>query len=165
MSMARNTFDASGLNATCGYRHPDVLRAVRDQLARLYHVDLSVASHEPVGLLAERLSSYLPEMLSKTLFVNCGSEGFDAAMLIAAAYWSYVSEKRDRVVTFARGYHGFHGCQPYAFGTPPTGHSLRDPMQVTHVELPVPPRELRRPESLPLLVQTFEHAIADGDRR
>jgi adenosylmethionine-8-amino-7-oxononanoate aminotransferase len=154
--------DASGLNAVCGYGHPEVLRAINDQLLRLHHVDISVMSHEPAGLLAERIASYLPETLSKTLFVNSGSEAFDAAILISAAHRSYVGDPRSRIVTFARGYHGSTILARTLSGLPPTAHWLNDPMSVTHVELPVSPRELRRPESLPLLVEAFERALADG---
>jgi adenosylmethionine-8-amino-7-oxononanoate aminotransferase len=160
----REYVDASGLNAVCGYAHPDVIHAIERQLSRLHHVDLSVASHEPVGLLAERLASYLPATLSRTLFVNSGSEGVEAAILIAAAYWSYLGEERNRVVTFARGYHGSTVASRTLSGLPPTDHWLRSPVSVTHVELPVPPRELRRPESLPRLTAAFERAVADGER-
>jgi adenosylmethionine-8-amino-7-oxononanoate aminotransferase len=158
----REYVDASGLNAVCGYGHPEVLRALNDQLARLHHVDISVMSHEAVGLLAERLASYLPETLSKTLFVNSGSEGFDAAILIGAAYWSYVGESRNRVVAFARGYHGSTVGARTLSGLPPTDHWLRDPVDVSHVELPVSTREVRRPETLPLLRDAFASAIRDG---
>ncbi len=152
--------DASSLNATCGYAHPDVVAAVNRQLVRLQGVDLSVCSHEPAGLLAERLASYLPETLSKTLFVNSGSEGFEAAIMIAAAYWAHVGGARSRVVTFARGYHGSTLISRSLSGLPRVGHSFQAPLPVTRVELPVPPRELRRPESLPLLLGAFEEALA-----
>jgi adenosylmethionine-8-amino-7-oxononanoate aminotransferase len=155
--------DASGLNAVCGYGHPQVIRAITDQLARLHHVDLSVASHEPVGLLAERLATYLPSSMNKTLFVNSGSEAFDAAILIAAAYWSYLEQPRSRVVTFARGYHGSTVASRTLSGLPPTAHWLGSPMPVTHVELPMPPADLRDPESLPALALAFERAVAAGE--
>ncbi|MBV9451847.1 MAG: aspartate aminotransferase family protein [Streptosporangiaceae bacterium] len=159
----REYIDASGLNAVCGYGHPDVFGAISNQLSRLHHVDISVASHELLGLLAERIASYLPERLSRTLFVNSGSEGFDAAILIAAAYSSYLGAERTRIVTFARGYHGSTVMSRTLSGLPPTGHWLRDPVPVTHVELPVGSSALRRPESLPLLTAAFEHAINVGE--
>lgn len=159
----REYLDASGLNAVCGYGHPHVLRAITAQLGALHHVDLSVASHRQVGLLAERLAGYLPESLSRTLFVNSGSEAFEAAIMIAAAYWSYLGQPRGRVVTFARGYHGSTLISRTLSALPPTGHWLRPPMPVSHVELPVPPSALRRPESLPSLVAAFARAIGDGE--
>jgi len=159
----RQYIDASGLNAVCGYGHPDLLQAMNRQLSRLHHVDISVASHEPVGLLAERIASYLPGPAGKTLFVNSGSEAFDAALLIAAAYWSYVGRPRDRVVTFTRGYHGSTVAARTLSGLPPTDHWLRDPFPVTHVDLPVETPEVRRPESLPLLRAAFEAAIGAGE--
>jgi adenosylmethionine-8-amino-7-oxononanoate aminotransferase len=44
---------------------------------------------------------------------------------------------------------------------PRTRHLLAPPVPVTLVELPVPPPQLRRPESLPLLLAAFERAIRD----
>jgi adenosylmethionine-8-amino-7-oxononanoate aminotransferase len=159
----RQYIDASGLNAVCGYRHPYLIEAISRQLEHLHHVDISVASHRLAGLLAERISGYLSGPMNKTLFVNSGSEAFDAAVLIAAAYWSYVDRPRSRVVAFGRGYHGSTVAARTLSGLPPTDHWLRPPVPVTHVELPFSPRDLRRPESLPALVSAFERAVADGD--
>jgi adenosylmethionine-8-amino-7-oxononanoate aminotransferase len=159
----REYLDASGLNAVCGYRHPDILAAMNRQAGKLHHVDISVASNEPVGLLAERLASYLPAGLTKTLFVNSGSEGFDAAILIAASYWHYLGQSRNRVVAFARGYHGSTVASRTLSGLPPTGHWLSDPVTVTHVELPTDTRQIRQPESLAALKAAFAAAIGAGD--
>jgi adenosylmethionine-8-amino-7-oxononanoate aminotransferase len=155
----REFLDACSLNATCGYRHPHILGAVLRQAERLHGLDLSLASHEAAGELAERISSYLSATLSKTLFVNSGSEGFEAAMLMAASYWSHVGESRTRVVAFARGYHGSTVVSRSMSTLPRAGHPFRNPMPVTFVELPAPPAELRRPESLPKLMAAFEAAI------
>jgi adenosylmethionine-8-amino-7-oxononanoate aminotransferase len=151
--------DATSLNTTCGYARPEVERAVSQQIMRLHQFDLSRASHEPAGLLAERISSYLPEQMSKTLFVNSGSEGFDAASLIAASYWSHLGERRTRLVTFARGYQGSTLLSRSMSALPRVAHPFRPPMPVTRVELPMPPAMLRRPESLPSLLAAFEQAI------
>ncbi|MGH9277955.1 MAG: aspartate aminotransferase family protein [Acidimicrobiales bacterium] len=157
----REFIDGLSLGATCGYSHPDVARAVSEQISQLHGVDLSVASHELAGLLAERLSSYLPETLSKTLFVNSGSEGIEAAVLIAAEYWSHVGEPRSRVVTFTRGYHGSTVISRSLSGLPRVGHPFQSPLPVTFVDLPVSPRDLRRPESLPLLLEAFRNALEE----
>jgi adenosylmethionine-8-amino-7-oxononanoate aminotransferase len=149
----------SALSATCGYGHPEVLRAISAQLSRLHHFDLSVASHEPAGLLAERIASYLPEALSRTLFVNSGSEGLEAAVMIAACYWSIAGAKRSRIVSFARGYHGTTVISRSLSGLPPVSHPFHAPLPVTRVDLPVPPSQLRRPESLPPLLAAFERAF------
>jgi adenosylmethionine-8-amino-7-oxononanoate aminotransferase len=157
----REFIDASALNSTCGYAHPEVMAAIGGQLARLHMVDLSAASCEPAGLLAERIASYLPPVLSKTLLVNSGSEGIEAAVMIAASYWSHVGRQRSRVVAFARAYHGSTLVSRSLSGLPFTDHPFREPLPVTHVELPASPRELREPGSLPLLLGGFERAIGN----
>ncbi|HET9254211.1 MAG TPA: aspartate aminotransferase family protein [Pseudonocardiaceae bacterium] len=151
--------DASSLNSTCGYAHPQLASAIHQQLLRLHGLDISVASHELAGLLAERLASYLPGTLSKTLFVNSGSEGLEAAVLIAHSYWSHVGVARSRVVAFASGYHGSTTMSRSLSALPRVCHPFRAPLPVTYVELPVAPGELRRPESLNLLLSGFEQAL------
>ncbi|HEX6469492.1 MAG TPA: aspartate aminotransferase family protein [Streptosporangiaceae bacterium] len=151
--------DAKSLNTTCGYGHPDVERAVRGQLRTLHQFDISTAGHELAGLLAERIASYLPGMPAKTLFVNSGSEGFEAAVLIAASYWSQRGAPRSRIVSFADGYQGATLTSRSLSGLPRVRHPFRPPLPVTHVRLPAAPRELRRAESLPPLLAAFERAI------
>ncbi|MFF7260968.1 aspartate aminotransferase family protein [Streptomyces sp. NPDC008159] len=151
--------DASALNSTCGYAHPDVLRAIVDQASRLHHFDLSVAGHRPAGLLAERLAGHLPADLTKTLFVNSGSEGFDAALMMAVSYWAHLGRPRSRVVTFARSYHGATLLSRSLSTLPRNRHLLAEPLPVTRVELPLEARELRHADSLPALLAAFEQAI------
>ena len=158
----REFIDASALNSTCGYGHPDVVRAVADQAGRLHHVDLSTSSHELAGSLAERLASYLPGPLNRTLFVNSGSEGFDAAILIALAHAGHLGRPRSRVVSFALGYQGATLLSRTLSGLPRSRHTLARPTPVTRVDLPLPPRQLRRPESLTALLNAFADAI-DAD--
>ncbi|MFF3504303.1 aspartate aminotransferase family protein [Streptomyces sp. NPDC003247] len=153
--------DATSLNTTTGYRHPHVEQAIHRQLDRLHQFDLSIASHEPVGLLAERLSSYLPDAFAKTLFVNSGSEGLEAALTIAAGYWENTGRPRKRVVSFRRGYHGSTLANRTLSGLPRITHGFAAPLPVTHVDLPLPPRELHRPHALAPLLEAFERAIGD----
>ncbi|GAA2905327.1 aspartate aminotransferase family protein [Actinoplanes cyaneus] len=156
----REFIDASALNSTCGYAHPDVVRQLTEQAARLQHVDLSISSHELAGALAERLASYLPGPLNRTLFVNSGSEGFDAAILMAVAHGEHTGDPRRRIVSFARGYQGATVLSRSLSSLPRSRHPLRAPLPVTQVELPLPAHELRRPEALPVLLEAFAGALA-----
>ncbi len=151
--------DGSSLNSTCGYAHPGVAAAAQRQLLALHGLDLSVASHPAVGALAQRLASHLPEALAKHVFVNSGSEGIEAAVLIAASYWEHMGERRPGIVAFARGYHGSTVLSRSLTALPRVGHPFQAPFPVTHVEFPVAPRELRRPEALAPLLQRFRDAI------
>jgi len=153
--------DASSLNSTCGYANPAVVEAVTDQLRRLHGVDLSVASHELAGRFAERLAECLPENLSRSLFVNSGSEGLEAAVLIADNYWSNIGQRRSGIVTFATGYHGSTALCRSLSGLPRVGHKFQPPVPVRFVELPEPPRDLRHPQALPLLLSAFADALHD----
>jgi adenosylmethionine-8-amino-7-oxononanoate aminotransferase len=159
----REFIDASALNASTGYAHPDVIAAAGRQLGRLHMVDISAASHEQAGLLAERIATYLPPALAKTLFVNSGSEGLEAALTIAAGYWSHVGQSRSRVVTFGSGYHGSTLISRSLSALPFTSHPFAEPFRLTHVGLPATPRELRSPAALPGLLADFGRAIG-GDR-
>ncbi|WP_329253247.1 aminotransferase class III-fold pyridoxal phosphate-dependent enzyme [Streptomyces sp. NBC_01478] len=157
----RAYLDASALNSTCGYAHPHVLRALAEQASRLHHFDLSVAGHEPAGLLAERLAGHLPPGMDKTLFVNSGSEGFDAAVMMAVSYWAHLGRPRSRLVTFARSYHGATLLSRSLSTLPRSTHLLDPPVPVTRVELPLEPALLRHEEALPVLLAAFERAIGD----
>jgi adenosylmethionine-8-amino-7-oxononanoate aminotransferase len=159
----RRYIDASALNSTCGYAHPEVVAAVSAQLGRLHHVDVSLGTHEPIGLLAERLSSYLPAPLSRTLFVNSGSEGFEAAMLIAASYWAYTGEPRHRVVTFADGYQGSTLVSRDLSALPRVGHPFTSPLPSTRIALPAPACEIRKPRWTRPLLDRFARALEGED--
>lgn len=100
--------------------------------------------------------------MPKTLFVNSGSEGFEAALMIASAYWSHLGRPRSRVVGFARGYQGSTLLTRSMSTLPRSRHLLRSPVDATLVELPLPPKELRRPESAPLLLAAFERALYEN---
>lgn len=154
--------DAWSLNGTCGFAHPDVAGALYQQALRFHGVDISVASHDLVGALAQRIASYLSSS-AKTLFVNSGSEGIEAAIMIASGYWSHREDPRSRVVAFTRGYHGSTLISRSLSGLPRVGHSFAAPFEVTHVDLPAEPRELRQPELLPALLTAFEAAVGAGD--
>ncbi|MEU7585773.1 aspartate aminotransferase family protein [Micromonospora sp. NPDC049230] len=158
----REFIEASALNSTCGYAHPAVVRSLAEQAGRLQHVDLSLSTHELAGVLAERLASYLPGSLNRTLFVNSGSEGFDAALLMAVQFAEHAGRPRSRIVSFARGYQGATLLSRSLSSLPRNRHPLPAPVPTTLVDLPVPPRELRRPESLPVLLEAFARAI-DAD--
>ncbi|MFD4790025.1 aspartate aminotransferase family protein [Streptomyces sp. NPDC058459] len=158
----REYIDASALNSTCGYAHPDVIEAITTQLGRLHHVDVSLGSHEPVGLLAERLASYLPQDMAHTLFVNSGSEGFEAALMIAASYWEHIGRPRQRVVAFSAGYQGSTLVSRGLSTLPRVAHPLASPVPLSLVDLPGTPRQVRQPETTPVLLDAFARAL-EGD--
>ncbi|MFD9811792.1 aspartate aminotransferase family protein [Streptomyces sp. NPDC059080] len=153
---------ASAMNSSCGYAHPALLAAAGKQLALLPHFDLSVGSHLPVGRVAERLAGLLPKGLERTLFVNSGSEATEAAVRIAHDHWTNRGEPRERIVTFAAGYHGTTYVAQHLSGLPTNALYGGEPFPVTRVGSPLPPRELRTPAGLAALTGAFESAVLDG---
>ena len=153
--------DALSLNTTCGYRHPWVMEAVARQMDRLHQFDLSRASHEPAGELAQRLAGMLPAGLERTLFVNSGSEAFEAAVLIASQHWSHVCDPRSRVVSFALGYQGATLMARSLSRLPRVGHPFHAPFAVTAVEMPLPPSRLREVTACERLLERFAWAIGE----
>ncbi|MEU2085513.1 aminotransferase class III-fold pyridoxal phosphate-dependent enzyme [Streptomyces albus] len=153
---------ASAMNSSCGYAHPALLEAARRQLELLPHFDLSAASHLPAGLAAERIAGLLPAGLERTFFVNSGSEATEAAVRIAHDHWTNRDEPRDRLVTFAAGYHGTTLVAQHLSGLPTNAIHGTAPFPVTRVELPLEPAALRTPEALTLLANAFERAVLDG---
>lgn len=162
-SAGREYLDASSLNATVGYGHPMIVEAAQRQMRTLHGVDLSAASHLAAGRLAEAIAHLLPPQLSRTLLLNSGSEGIEGALMIAASYWRHQGQRRIRVVTFARGYHGSTVLARSLSGLPPTSHPFNLPIDVTRVELPVSPAELKDPQMAPVLADAFRAAIDNGD--
>ncbi|UNZ08344.1 L-Lysine-8-amino-7-oxononanoate aminotransferase [Streptomyces rimosus subsp. rimosus] len=153
---------ASAMNASCGHAHPALIAAAERQMSLLPHFDLSVGTHLPVGRAAERIGALLPQGLDRTLFVNSGSEATEAAVRIAHNYWTNKGEPRNRIVTFAAGYHGTTYVAQHLSGLPTNAVYGGEPFPVTRVRPSLPPRELRRPEALPVLVEEFERAVLDG---
>jgi adenosylmethionine-8-amino-7-oxononanoate aminotransferase/4-aminobutyrate--pyruvate transaminase len=150
---------ASALNSSCGYGHKALVDAATEQMTRLPHVDLSVATHAPAELFAARLAELLPGDLDRVLFLNSGSEAAEAALRMALGYWRNVGEPRTRVVTFARGYHGSTALALHLSGLPAMGTAFAPPFPVTRVELPFPPAQAHAPGAAEALLDSFARAI------
>jgi adenosylmethionine-8-amino-7-oxononanoate aminotransferase len=155
----REYIDCASLNTTCGYGREEIVAAVSSQMRRFFGTDISIASHDVVGALAERIAGFLPGTLSKTLFVNSGSEAFEAAVFLATCYWRHQGQQRSRLVTFARGYHGSTLVSRNLTALPRVGHPFASPFPVTHVELPYPARDMRTAEAQERLLAAFRAAI------
>jgi 4-aminobutyrate aminotransferase/(S)-3-amino-2-methylpropionate transaminase len=85
-----------------GHCHPDVIRAVRDQLDRFTHTCFQVLPYESYIELAERLNALAP--LSgpvKSVFFSTGAEATENAVKIARA-----ATGRTGVIAFSGGFHG-----------------------------------------------------------
>lgn len=83
-----------------GYAHPDWVKAVQDQAARMAHVS-NLYYIEQQGELAERIASIAPGDIDRTLFVNSGAEANEAALKMAVKYTG-----RTKVMSALDGFHG-----------------------------------------------------------
>ncbi|BCJ61580.1 aminotransferase family protein [Micromonospora endophytica] len=105
----RRFLDARGglFNATVGYGRSEVVKAIREQTAALMTYGLGAASTPPVVRLAAQLAELFGRPLTRTLFVNSGSEATEAAVKIARWYHALRGEpSRQVILSLADGYHG-----------------------------------------------------------
>jgi len=85
-----------------GYAHPEVVRAVRDQVGRLSHFAGNDFYYESQVRLAEHLAGIVPgEFPKKIFFTNSGTESAEAALKIAR--WQ---RRRPIVVGLLGAFHG-----------------------------------------------------------
>ena len=86
--------------ASTGHSHPDVVRAIADQAARLlfYSTVVPHANREALAAVIARLS---PDPLERVFFCNSGAEANENALHVARKVTG-----RQRVVSVAGGWHG-----------------------------------------------------------
>ncbi|MBP7272264.1 MAG: aspartate aminotransferase family protein [Saprospiraceae bacterium] len=94
---------AGGIGVLNAGHLPDVVvTAVKQQLDKLMHACIMVATYEPPIILAEMLNKLVPgNFAKKSFFYNSGSEAVDNAISIAR-----YATQRPAVVVFEGAYHG-----------------------------------------------------------
>ncbi len=75
-------FTSGQMCATLGHSHPAIVKAIRSGAENAIHL-FSGMIPEPVAKLAKKLGQWLPEPLSRSMFVNTGSESNEAALRMA----------------------------------------------------------------------------------
>ena len=86
---------------TVGHRPASVIRAAKNELDRLTHISFMVATYAPYIDLAARMAEICPPGLTKSIFLNSGSEAIENAVKI-----SRVATKRAWLVAFKTAFHG-----------------------------------------------------------
>ena len=85
-----------------GHRNPKVLKAVKKQLDKYWHVMVyGEYIQEPSVELAKLLAQFLPKNLQKTYLVNSGTEAIDGAMKLARR-----ATGRSQIFAAKNAYHG-----------------------------------------------------------
>lgn len=105
----RQIYDAfSGLwTSGLGHSHPDIVRAVQEQVASLDFCMSFQVGHGKAFQLADKLKKMAPNGFSHCFFTNSGSESVDTALKIALATHRVRGDAtRTRLIGRERGYHG-----------------------------------------------------------
>ncbi|BAZ50915.1 4-aminobutyrate aminotransferase [Nostoc sp. NIES-4103] len=90
-----------------GHAHPEVVRAIQEQSARLLHMSGTDFYYEPMVELAEQLAIRAPfprgqtEFPARVFFTNSGAESNEGAIKLARYY-----TKRSLIVAFLGAFHG-----------------------------------------------------------
>lgn len=85
-----------------GHRHPRIVQAIADQLAKFTHTAFQVTPYESYVALAERLNRVVPIVgKAKTAFFSTGAEAVENAVKVARA-----ATRRHGIITFGNSFHG-----------------------------------------------------------
>jgi acetylornithine aminotransferase len=85
-----------------GHRHPDVIKAIKNQLDKYMHVMVyGEYVQSPAVEFTKLLAQHLPEPLSQTYMVNSGTEAIDGAMKLARR-----ATGRSQILAARNCYHG-----------------------------------------------------------
>jgi acetylornithine/N-succinyldiaminopimelate aminotransferase len=88
--------------SSLGHRHPDVVRAIHDQIDRHLHVMVyGEFIQKPQSEFAALLASVLPKSLERIYFVNSGTEANEGALKLAKKFTG-----KSKMVAFKNSYHG-----------------------------------------------------------
>jgi adenosylmethionine-8-amino-7-oxononanoate aminotransferase len=90
-----------------GHAHPEIDRAIREQLERVAHTTMLGLSHPGAIELARRLVELSPAGLSRVFYSDNGSTATEVALKMAFQYWRHRGvEGRDGFVCLRDAYHG-----------------------------------------------------------
>jgi acetylornithine/succinyldiaminopimelate/putrescine aminotransferase len=98
----------SGISvSSIGHRHPHVLKAINTQLELYLHLMVyGEYIQSPQVILAQKLTSLLPDELQSCYFVNSGSEAIEGSLKLAKRFTG-----RSGICSFKNAYHGSsHGA-------------------------------------------------------
>lgn len=140
-----------------GHRHPAIVKAISEQLARYTHTCFQVLAYEPYVTLAEKLNAMAPGAFAKkTFFMTTGAEAVENAIKVARAY-----TRRSAVIAFNGGFHGrtlmgmalTGKVAPYKLGFGPF------PAEVFHAKYPCALHGISVAEAMASIEALFKHDV------
>ncbi|MEO8303557.1 MAG: aspartate aminotransferase family protein [Betaproteobacteria bacterium] len=108
-SAGREYLDASGGAAvSClGHGHPDVIRAMHEQIDRIAYAHTSFFTTEVAERLADHLLAHAPAGMSHVYLVSGGSEAIEASLKLARQYFVEIGQpQRCHFIARRQSYHG-----------------------------------------------------------
>lgn len=85
-----------------GHRHPRIVQAIADQLAKFTHTAFQITPYESYVALAERINQRVPIAgKAKTAFFTTGAEAVENAVKVARA-----ATRWHGIITFGNAFHG-----------------------------------------------------------
>ncbi len=108
-SQGKEYLDASGGAAvSClGHGHPEILRAMHEQIEKIAYAHTSFFTTEIAEALADHLIARAPQGMSHVYLVSGGSEAVEAALKLARQYFVEIGEpQRCHFIGRRQSYHG-----------------------------------------------------------
>ncbi|MBN1316902.1 MAG: aminotransferase class III-fold pyridoxal phosphate-dependent enzyme [Anaerolineales bacterium] len=84
-----------------GHAHPQVVKAIQDQAAKLIHGQANIVYHQPMVQLIDELGGLIPPALDSFFFSNSGAEIVEAGVKLAKN-----ATGRPNVIVFKGSFHG-----------------------------------------------------------
>jgi adenosylmethionine-8-amino-7-oxononanoate aminotransferase len=121
-----------------GHRHPDLDRALVDQLGRMAHSTLLGLTHPPAIELAAQLVRRAPRGLTRVFYSDNGSTAVEVAVKIAYQAQQQRGERlRVKFAGLADAYHG-DTLGAVSVGAIPQFHAIFRPLLFDAIALPAP---------------------------
>lgn len=90
-----------------GYNHPELNKALIEQVNQFSHVILGGLSHRPAIELADKLIEITPEGLNHVFFSDSGSVAVEVALKMAFQFWSNNgNSQKNKILSLKNSYHG-----------------------------------------------------------